>query len=178
MKQVFSMMVAVALLAGTAACDQFSRARDLAEFSAYYAAMGTDLDQAERGFTEVVPRLSDAVRDPALRDGALTAADQLVDRVEEVVERHRPDDPEGHRGYQAAREMVRIRRQAVVDLRTQWASANDLPQGINAVTSFSNQWMAGRNHFMAVVGQESQRVFGAAAEEAHRGATTPQVPEG
>lgn len=117
------------------------------------------------------PRVvSEAAKDPALRPAALAEADQLVARVEQVVEAHRPDDAANHPGYQSARRMVERRRQAVGALREGWEGSDDVFAASQMIVDFSNEWMAAQQDFMATVGRHSQQVLGGAAEHSREGA--------
>jgi len=160
--------------------DLIGQAADMAEFSAYYAELGTALEAAEQGWPPVLDRLTDSVSDPAQREPALAAANALVDQIEAVVEARRPDDADTHVGYQAARRMVQQRRAAIAQLRTSWQSITDPFEAAAPLVTLGNQWMAAQQQFMAAAGGHSQEVFGPAAQQAAEGSgaagLAPMIP--
>ncbi|RLB57469.1 MAG: hypothetical protein DRJ42_00030 [Deltaproteobacteria bacterium] len=164
---------AACLLAFGGGCDipteLFGQASDMAEFSVYYAELGTALNAAEQGWPPVLDALIDAATEPGQRPAALAAADALVGDIETVIEARRPDDAESHAGYQAARRMVQERRAAIAQLRTSWQTVTDPFESVEPVTTFGNQWMAAQQQFMAAAGGHSQEVFGPAAQQAAEG---------
>jgi len=164
--------VAVALAAaGCETIDRLEQATELAELSAYYAMLGTELNRVEtQEWPPTLDALTQAASNPGQRPSALARADQTIQSVERVVEAHRPDDPDQHAGYQAARRMVQTRREGLAALRGTWEGTTDPVASANAVVTFGNVWMTAQQQFMAAVGGQSQQVFGPAAEQARQGA--------
>lgn len=173
--RVFWAVAALGLL-GCDALEQYGEASEMAQASVYYARLGTELNSVEQqGFPIVMEQLSAAVSNPSQRAPAVAAADAFVARIESVVERHRPDDP-NHPGYQAARRMVEARRQAVQQLRQNFEAAPDVEAATHALLGFSSAWMSAQQQFMAAVGGHSQQIFGPAAQRAAEETGLGHVP--
>lgn len=176
-KPLLSLFVLTLALAGCDAIDQVTQAGEMAEVSVYYAQLGTQLSQVENeGFPPVMQQLTDAVSDVSKRESAIAAADALVERIDSVVESSRPDDAESHPGYQAARQMVQTRRQAVAQLRQSFSATADTTAAADGLVAFSTTWMNAQQQFMSTVGTHSQQVFGPAAQRAAQGAGAGNVP--
>jgi len=155
---------------GITGCDKLKQAGDLAEFTAYYTTLGMEMDQVEQQWNTVLPQLTDAAQNPEQRAAAITAAEAMVANLDRVVTSKAPSDPSTHRGHQAAVRMVQRRTQAIAQLEQAWEGVEDPFEASQAVVTMSNEWMAARNDFMAAAGQDSQAVFGAAAQQAQEGA--------
>ncbi len=171
--------VALAACLGLIACDAFDKvpeAREMAQASMYYAQLGVQLNQVESQFAPVVQQLSEAVADASKREAAVAAADALVSRIEGVVEANRPAEGDAHPGYQAAKRMVEMRRQAVAQLRQSFGPNADTVAATNALTAFSSAWMNAQQQFMASVGGHSQQIFGPAAQRAFEGSGAGNLP--
>jgi len=176
----FAQVTLMASMLSFTACDaieQVSQAGEMAQVSVYYAQLGTQLNQVEeQGFPPVMSALTDAVSEPSQREAALASADELVTRIDAVVEANRPADADTHPGYQAAHAMVEMRRQSVAALRQSWQGTQDPVASADGIIAFSNSWMAAQQQFMSAVGGHSQQVFGPAAQRAAEGSGATDLP--
>jgi hypothetical protein len=162
--------VLVAMSVVSIGCDKFSQASEAAEFSIYYATLGTQLGQLDQQFPAVNTQLVVAVSDAAQREAALAAASNLCDQYDRLIQASAPSNPNAHRGHQGAVRMVERRRAAIAQLRTQWNGTGDPSEAGGHLTAFGNEWMNAAFDFMNAVGQDSQQTLGAAAQAAQAGA--------
>ena len=162
-------VVSLALALCASGCSK--EARQTAEFATYHAMLGMELGQVENtGYPLLAAQLGEAHKDPTKRESVLAGFRTLVDDIEAVVERHAPDDPANHVGYQAAMVMVDKRRAAVGDLAQAWEKVNEPTDDVQAPVRFGDAWMKAGFEFQSKVGEQSQKVFGGAAQKAHDGA--------
>ena len=158
---------------GATGCDQFDKikgAKESAEFALYYASLGTQMGAVEEQWATVFPKVNAAAQKRKRRKAAIQSLNGLVDQLESIVNSNAPTSPDAHKGHQAALNMVKRRRAAVLKLKSDWKGTKDKFKSSEQVVSFSNEWMAARTDFMSAVGKESQKVFGAAAARAEQGA--------